>query len=116
MEETNKAYKYAVHHSDEEGKKIRKRIWFVFWILLVVTTVEVTLGIYWKSLTADPDALWPAIKWTFISLTLLKAFYIVAEFMHLGHERKGFILTIMISYSFLMIYFVYMVLAEAIAH
>ena len=115
MEHSDEPYEFAVHHSEEDGKKIRKRIWLVFWILLIVTTIEVTLGIFWKQLAGDnADATWPMIKWTFISLTLLKAFYIVAEFMHLGGERKNFILTVMISYSVLIIYLIYMVLTEAI--
>lgn len=115
MEHSDEPYEFAVHHSEEEGKKIRKRIWYVFWILLVVTTVEVTLGIFWKEMAGENrDAVWPIIKWIFITLTLLKAFYIVAEFMHLGGERKNFILTIMISYTVLIIYLVYMVLTEAI--
>ena len=115
MEDSNKPYKYAVYHSEEEGKKIRRRLWNVFWILLLVTTAEVSLGIFWKQLAGgNTEALWPVVKWIFISLTLLKAFYIVAEFMHLGHERKSFILTIMISYIVLVVYLLYMVLAEAI--
>lgn len=115
MEDNNKPYEFAVHHSEEEGKKIRKNLWRVFWILLVVTTVEVTLGIFWKEMAGDnKEAVWPVIKWLFIALTLVKAFYIVAEFMHLGGEKRNFILTIMISYSVLLIYLVYMVLAEAI--
>ena len=115
MEDSNKPYEYAVHHSEEEGKKIRKNLWKVFWILLIVTTVEVSLGIYWKMLAGDnADAAWPVVKWLFISMTLVKAFYIVAEFMHLGHEKKNFILTIMISYTVLINYLLYMVLAEAI--
>ena len=115
MEDSNKPYEYAVHHSEEEGKKIRKNLWKVFWILTVVTTLEVTLGLFWKQWSGDnTEATWPIVKWLFISLTLLKAFYIVAEFMHLGHERKNFILTIMISYAVLMIYFIYLVLTEAV--
>lgn len=42
-------YEFAVHHSEEEGKKIRRTLWNVFWILLIVTTIEVLLGIFWKS-------------------------------------------------------------------
>ena len=115
MEDTNKPYQYAVHHSEEEGKKIRKNLWKVFWLLLIVTTVEVSLGIYWKTPSGDNhEAVWPVIKWLFITMTLVKAFYIVAEFMHLGHERKNLILTIMLSYAVLIIYLLYMVLAEAI--
>ena len=115
MEDSNQPYEFAVHHSEEEGKKIRRRLWNVFWILLIITAVEVSLGIFWKSMAGDNEAtVWPIIKWLFISMTLVKAFYIVAEFMHLGGERRNFIYTIMISYSVLMIYFIYMVLAEAI--
>ena len=115
MEDSKKPYKYAVYHSEEDGKKIRRKLWNVFWILLAVTTFEVTIGIFWRQLAGDnADTIWPVVKWLFISLTLLKAFYIVAEFMHLGHERKSFILTIMVSYSVLVIYLLYMILAEAI--
>ncbi len=39
-------YSLDIHHSEEEGKKIRKKIWMVFWILLIVTTLEVVMGIY----------------------------------------------------------------------
>lgn len=115
MEDANKPYEFAVHHSEEEGKKIRRRLWNVFWILLVVTTVEVTLGIFWRQMAGENSAtVWPVIKWLFITLTLLKAFYIVAEFMHLGGEKKNFVLTVMISYSVLMVYLIYMVLTEAV--
>ncbi|MCL4856951.1 MAG: cytochrome C oxidase subunit IV family protein [Flavobacteriales bacterium] len=74
-------YEYAVHHSEEDGKKIRKRVWIIFWVLLAITSVEVLLGIYWKDLGLS----WGFIKMTFIVLTILKAFYIVSEYMHLKH-------------------------------
>ena len=32
----------------------------------------------------------------FIVLTLVKAFYIMGEFMHLSHERRGFIISFLI--------------------
>ena len=38
---------------------------------------------------------------TFIILTLFKAFYIVAEFMHLGHEVKVLALTIIVPFLFI---------------
>lgn len=115
MEDSNQPYEFAVRHSEEDGKKIRKHIWIVFGILFVVTTLEVTLGIFWKQMAGDNEAeMWPVVKWIFISLTLLKAFYIVADFMHLGGERKGFVLSIMLSYSVLVIYLMYLVFAEAV--
>ncbi len=36
----------------------------------------------------------------FIALTIVKAFYIVAEFMHLGHERKSLIMSILLPLMF----------------
>ncbi len=38
---------------------------------------------------------------TFIVLTIFKAFFIVAEFMHLKHETKGLIWTILIPMGLL---------------
>lgn len=43
-------------------------------------------------------------KWTriivFIALTILKAYYIVAEFMHLGHEKKSLKMSIVLPMLF----------------
>ena len=41
-------YSLDAHHSEEAGKKIRKKIWFVTALLTVVTIVEVALGAYIK--------------------------------------------------------------------
>lgn len=38
---------------------------------------------------------------TFVILTLFKAFYIVAEFMHLKHEVKRLALTILVPFLFI---------------
>jgi cytochrome c oxidase subunit IV len=111
MEDSNQPYKYAVHHGEEAGKKIRKRIWLVFWILLAVTTVEVSLGLVWKSMGLP----WDVIKLTFIVLTLVKAFYIVVDYMHLGHERKSLKLTILGPYTLFIVYLLILVLVEAYA-
>lgn len=101
---------YAHSHSEEEGKKVRKTIWAIFWVLLAVTSVEVGLGLTWKSL----GLAWGFVKWTFIILTLVKAYYIVAYYMHLKHEYKNFIYAVAIPYIVLVVYLIVMVLAEAI--
>jgi len=101
---------YVSHHSEEEGKKMRKTIWVIFWVLLGITTVEVTLGLFWK----DWGLMWSFVKWTFIILTLVKAYYIVAYYMHLKHEMKGFIYAVALPYIVLVIYLIIMILAEAI--
>ena len=97
------------HHESPEGTWW---IWKVFIILLVVTTVEVALGII------KPEPLMVQVLGTsvlniiFIVLTLFKAFYIVAEFMHLKYERSNFIWTITLPMLILIPYLTFIVLTE----
>ena len=97
------------HHSDiksEESRKQVKRIWKVFWILLVITIAEVIVGMFYS------HHLHPAIKATFfLVLTILKAGYIVSIFMHLGDEFRNFIATVLIP-LFLFIWFIIAFLAD----
>ncbi len=69
-----------------------KMIWRVFYLLLFVTAIEFALAYM-----MDRSTLRVAI---FIGLTLFKAFYIVAEFMHLKHEVKALIWTIVVPCIF----------------
>src|SRR5690554_2637992 len=101
---------YALHHSEEEGAKDRKQTWIVSWILLGVTTVEVSLGLIWKSWGLN----WEFVKWTFIIMTLVKGYYIVADYMHLKHEDKTFIYIISVPFLVLALYFVILLLNESI--
>ena len=57
-----------------------KRIWRVFWILLAATALEFLIAF-----TMPANLFRVGI---FVILTIFKAFYIVAEFMHLKHEVK----------------------------
>lgn len=87
-------------------------IWKVFIILLVVTTVEVALGI------VKPESLLTVVGGTsilnyiFIILTLFKAFYIVEFFMHLKHERKNLRWTIYLPMLILIPYLTFILLVE----
>lgn len=74
-----------------ESKQQVGRIWKVFWILLVVTVVEVVIGMFFSH--AMPKGL---VAFFFLALTLFKAGYIVSVFMHLGDELKNFIVMILI--------------------
>jgi cytochrome c oxidase subunit IV len=91
------------HHTDvtsEESRKQVGRIWKVFWILLVVTVVEVILGMFFSH--EMPRVL---VAFFFLALTLFKAGYIVSVFMHLGDERKNFLITVLIPLT-LFIWFI----------
>jgi cytochrome c oxidase subunit 4 len=89
MEHTHTAAGHENAHSDSATKSI----WRTFWILLCITMVEVGLAFLHLE-TGFPSRVF--LNAIFIGLTVLKAFYIVAEFMHLGHEIKNLILTILI--------------------
>ncbi len=104
-------YSLDAHHSEEEGKKIRKKIWKVTIILTVITVVEVLLGSYIK----QSSDMWPFIKWSFVVMTLFKAGYIVMVFMHLGDELKWLRNVILIPYTLFILYLIFIALWEALA-
>lgn len=89
-----------------DSKKQIGRIWKVFWILLAVTVIEVIIGMFFSH--AMPKAL---VAFFFLALTLFKAGYIVAIFMHLGDELKNFIVLILIPLT-LFIWFIIAFLAD----
>lgn len=76
-------------HAHEEGAAMTpKKIWNVFWILLMITAIEFLITLY-----LVPHFHWNSgIKaFVLIGLTLLKAFYIVGYFMHLKFEKLNLI-------------------------
>jgi len=87
-----------------------KRIWQVFGILLFLTAIEflVALGFvhHWGLIHKGL-----ALNIFYIVLTIIKAYYIVAYFMHLKFEKKGFILSCLVVFAFI-IYFIILILLE----
>ena len=84
----------ATHHDNdfnqagELPKPQTKAIWKTFGILVALTALEFVFAFFMEPSTAR-NAI-------FIILTIFKAFYIVAEFMHLKHEAKALIWSILI--------------------
>ncbi|WP_299760056.1 cytochrome C oxidase subunit IV family protein [uncultured Pontibacter sp.] len=100
----------AHHHTENDFHKAgdipkpqTKAIWKTFGILVGLTAVE-----FLFAFTMDAGTARNAI---FIILTLFKAFYIVAEFMHLKHEAKSLIWSIIIPLA-LVIWLMVALLAE----
>ncbi len=88
-------------------------IWRVFWILLIVTAVEVILGIIKPAILIDNSFLGTTLlNLIFIILTIIKAAYIVMEFMHLGQEVKGLKLSILLPALVLIPYLMFILLTE----
>lgn len=77
-----------------------RRIWVVMGILSVITIIELILGLgLAKHWYGDPHVNYHLVlfvKGVICILTLVKAYYIVSVFMHLGDEIKNFITTIII--------------------
>lgn len=90
-----------------------KRIWFVFGLLSVVTSVEVLLGII------KPESLHMThllgmnlLNWIFYILTIVKAYYIVWAFMHMEGEKGSLRYAVVIPVIFLVIYLLFILLVE----
>ena len=85
----------------------------VFWILLFVTAVEVILGIIKPPFLIENSMLGTSLlNMIFIILTIIKAAYIVMEFMHLGHEVKGLKITILLPIIILIPYLLFILINE----
>jgi cytochrome c oxidase subunit IV len=95
------------HHAhDEQHTFDRKAVWRTFRILLYITVFELILAIGYYSMTfSNPQLIKHLLNGVFIVLTLAKAFFIIAEFMHLRHEIRNMILTISIP-ALLFIWFI----------
>ncbi|GAB4141737.1 MAG: hypothetical protein Fur0041_16930 [Bacteroidia bacterium] len=98
-------YEMMAHHDEEQGKKTRKKLWGVFWLLLIVTIVEVVVGFY----AADWGLSKTFLKVFFIAFTIVKAFYIVYTFMHLGDEHKLTKWVIIAPFTAFVLYLIFMV-------
>lgn len=84
-------------HPEHSGST--KKIWNTFWLLSGLTILELILGIaiYTVHKGDHPNAtLVLAFKGMVCILTLAKAYYIVAVFMHLGDEIRNMIMTIVV--------------------
>jgi len=89
-------------------------IWKVFWILLFITAFEVALGIIKPSFLVDTVFLDTILlNHVFIILTVIKAAYIILQFMHLGHEEVTLKWTILLPAIILVPYLLFIVLSEA---
>ncbi|PWS27479.1 caa(3)-type oxidase [Pedobacter yonginense] len=96
-------------HGHEEHAGLSKgKIWKVFGILLLITVIEfiIALVLIPKGFMTQQIG-----NYVYIILTLLKAFYIVAYFMHLKYEKLGLQLALTVSFVFI-IYFIVLMLTE----
>jgi len=89
------------------------KIWGIFLFLSIVTTVEVYLGITKPEiLTENRFMAMKILNWIFIVLTLVKAYYIIWDFMHHRDETKGLRRSVVWTGVFLICFLVLILLIE----
>jgi len=92
----------AHHLTDEEYKSQKSAVWRATFILSVATIVEITLALLhyheWGPFEGMSKSI---ISSLMIILSLLKAFFIVGEFMHVKYEVRALALTILVPLIFL---------------
>ncbi|UII80851.1 cytochrome C oxidase subunit IV family protein [Flagellimonas sp. CMM7] len=91
-----------------------QKIWGVLAFLSLITIVEVVLGIYKPEiLTKNYFLGMKLLNWIFIILTLVKAYYIAWDFMHLRDEKSALRRAIVWTPIFLVCYLIFILLFEA---
>ncbi|MES2730356.1 MAG: cytochrome C oxidase subunit IV family protein [Bacteroidota bacterium] len=86
-------HSHSSHQPGEIPKPHTKEIWRTFWILAIITAFEFLIAF-----TMASSVLRVSI---FVGMTLVKAFFIVAEFMHLKTEVKTLMYCIVIPLVFI---------------
>jgi cytochrome c oxidase subunit 4 len=98
-------YEKMAIHDEAHGKATRKKLWMVFWIMLIVTIIELVIGAFANMEEINKE-------YTFIFFTLAKAFFIVWVFMHLGDEKKALKYVIIVPYTLFIFYLAFMAITE----
>jgi cytochrome c oxidase subunit 4 len=104
---------HNIHTTEDHGHEAhaglsKKKIWEVFGILLLITVIEFIIALW---VIPNGYMAHSVGNFIYIALTLLKAFYIVAYFMHLKYEKLGLQLALTVTFVFI-IYFIVLMLIE----
>lgn len=94
-------------------KSNTQKIWGVLAFLTFVTAIEVVLGIFKPEILTGTYVLgMKLLNWIFIILTLVKAYYIAWDFMHLRDEKSALRRAIVWTPVFLVLYLAFILLVE----
>ena len=89
-----------LHWDDNEYSFGKKEAVKTIAILSLVTVVEVGIAIGYDVLVPSGNNKW-AISLLMAIFSVIKVIFIMGTFMHLKHEKKGFILTCLLPFLFL---------------
>lgn len=93
-------------------KNNTQKIWGVLIFLSLVTIVEVALGYIKPDILNNTFLALKWLNWIFIILTLVKAYYITWDFMHMRDEVSGLRRAVVWTAVFLIIYLIAILLVE----
>jgi uncharacterized membrane protein YfcA len=93
-------------------KSNTQKIWGVLIFLTIVTLIEVALGIFKPESLMAKFLGMKILNWIFIILTIVKAYYITWDFMHMRDETKGLRRMVVWTAIFLILYLIFILLQE----
>ena len=82
------AHKLEIFRGLIKFKSNTQKIIGVLLLLSIVTLIEVVLGIYKPALLNEYFLNLKLLNWVFIILTIVKAYYITWDFMHMRDETS----------------------------
>ena len=106
-------HKLAIFRGLLKFKSNQQKIWGVLIFLSIVTTIEVGLGILKPEILMTSFLRMKLLNWIFILLTIVKAYYIAWDFMHIRDERSGLKNSIVLPLVILIPYLIFILILEA---
>jgi len=106
------AHKLEIFRGLVKFKSNTQKIWGVLILLTIVTAIEVVLGIYKPEMLMAKVLGMSLLNWIFIILTIVKAYYITWDFMHMRDETAAFRRMCVWTGVFLICYILFILLQE----
>ena len=107
------AHKLVIFRGLLKFKSNQQKIWGVLIFLSIVTTIEVVLGIVKPAPLNTMFLRMKLLNWIFIILTIVKAYYIAWDFMHIRDEKSNLKSAIVLPLVILIPYLIFILLVEA---
>jgi hypothetical protein len=105
-------HKLAIFQGLVKFKSNTSKIWGVLAFLTFITLIEVVLGIYKPEMFMGKVMGMKLLNWVFIILTIVKAYYITWDFMHMRDETKALRRMVIWTGVFLICYLIFILLQE----
>lgn len=103
----------AIFRGTVKFKNNVQKIWGVLIFLSLITIIEVALGIFKPDFLVQNNFIhMKLLNWIFIILTLVKAYYITWDFMHMRDEKGSMKKAVVWTAVFLILYLTALILIE----